>query len=168
MADPPQNNNDWRALYPFASRWVGVPGGRMHHIDEGPTDYGGGPSRGTLLFVHGNPTWSFHWRRLVEALRPHYRCVAVDHLGCGLSDKPARLLTLDDHIHNLVEFVNNLELPRVTLVAQDWGGAIGLGAMLRILERPTFGRRWSELCSLTLARFRRLTSHGALRRVAFR
>jgi haloalkane dehalogenase len=140
MTNPPQNNHDWRVLYPFASRWVGVPGGRMHYIDEGPTDYGARPSPGTLLFVHGNPTWSFHWRRLVDALRPNYRCVAVDHIGCGLSDKPPNFLTLNDHIQNLAAFIHQVGLDRVTLIAQDWGGAIGLGAMLAIRERLPGGR----------------------------
>jgi haloalkane dehalogenase len=107
----------------------------MHYVDEGPTAYGSGESRGNLLFVHGNPTWSFHWRRLIEAFRPHYRCIAVDHIGCGLSEKPARFFTLDDHIKNLCALISHLELERLTLVAQDWGGAIGLGTMLRMPER---------------------------------
>jgi haloalkane dehalogenase len=83
-----------------------------------------------LLFVHGNPTWSFHWRRLITALRPRYRCIAPDHLGCGLSDKPARFVRLWDHIDHLSSLVSALDLQRATLVAQDWGGAIGLGVML--------------------------------------
>jgi len=102
----------------------------MHYLDEGPQNP---PAEGppeTVLFVHGNPTWSFHWRRLIVSLRDRYRCVAVDHLGCGLSDKPARLLHLQEHIENLVALIRHLRLERVTLVAQDWGGAIGLGAML--------------------------------------
>ena len=85
--------------------------------------------------MHGNPTWSFHWRNLIQSLRPRYRCVAPDHLGCGLSDKPTQLLRLDDHIENLATLVERLDLENVTLVAQDWGGAIGLGAMLRMPER---------------------------------
>ncbi|MFO0789207.1 MAG: alpha/beta fold hydrolase [Pirellulales bacterium] len=85
--------------------------------------------------MHGNPTWSFHWRRLIVALRNEVRCVAVDHLGCGLSDKPPKFLTLDDHITNLCKLVESLNLDRITLVAQDWGGAIGLGSMLRMPER---------------------------------
>jgi haloalkane dehalogenase len=110
----------------------------MHFADEGPreTAVGGAhPTRGALLFVHGNPTWSFHWRRLIVGLRQKYRCVAVDHVGCGLSEKPARFLTLDDHIDNLAALVDQLGLDRVTLIAQDWGGAIGLGTMLRMPER---------------------------------
>jgi haloalkane dehalogenase len=67
---------------------------------------------------------------MIQALSGRYRCVAVDHLGCGLSDKPTQLLRLDEHIENLAALVRHLKLERVTLVAQDWGGAIGLGAML--------------------------------------
>jgi pimeloyl-ACP methyl ester carboxylesterase len=106
--------------------------GRMHYVDERPADH---PGAGTLLFVHGNPTWSFHWRQLILGLRSKYRCVAPDHLGCGLSDKPPHLLSLADHIDNLTALVERLDLRDVTLVAQDWGGAIGLGTMLRLPER---------------------------------
>ena len=61
--------------------------------------------------------------------------MAPDHLGCGLSDKPDRDLRLSDHINNLSSLVEALDLRHVTLVAQDWGGAIGLGAMLRAPQR---------------------------------
>jgi haloalkane dehalogenase len=122
---------NWRPLYPFAAHWVELSGGRMHYVDERPD---GGLPR-TLLFVHGNPTWSFHWRRLILALRSRYRCVAPDHLGCGLSEKPQRQLSLEEHRENLCALIDELELDRITLVAQDWGGAIGLGAMLRRPER---------------------------------
>jgi cis-3-alkyl-4-acyloxetan-2-one decarboxylase len=118
-------STQWRALYPFASRWLQLPRGTMHYVDEGVP--GGAP----LLFVHGNPTWSFHWRNLIRAASSDYRAVAVDHLGCGLSDKPPRTLRLADHVDHLVSLVDHLGLSNVTLVAQDWGGAIGLGAMLR-------------------------------------
>jgi haloalkane dehalogenase len=122
--------NDWRGLYPFDSHWLELAAGRMHFVDEGPAN----PVR-TLLFVHGNPTWSFHWRRLIAALRPTFRCVAPDHLGCGLSEKPPKYFSLDEHIENLVRLIEHLDLDHLTLVAQDWGGAIGLGAMLRMQER---------------------------------
>lgn len=130
--DPPPLAH-WRDLYPFASQWLDLDGQRLHYLDESPSD--STPERQTLLFVHGNPTWSFHWRNLIHALRPHFRCVAPDHLGCGLSDKPSQLMPLADHINHLVALIDRLDLARVTLIAQDWGGAIGLGAMLRMPER---------------------------------
>jgi cis-3-alkyl-4-acyloxetan-2-one decarboxylase len=132
MPEPSTNDSaDWRKLYPFESHWLPLPAGRMHFLDEGPN----GGAESTLLFVHGNPTWSFHWRRLIESLRTRFRCVALDHLGCGFSDKPQQFFTLDNHIENLCALVDSLGLERIALVAQDWGGAIGLGAMLRMPER---------------------------------
>jgi haloalkane dehalogenase len=116
----------WQALCPFASNWLELGGVRLHYLDEGDRR----STQPTLLFVHGNPTWSFHWRRLILALRNGYRCVAPDHLGCGLSDLQPRPLRLADHIDNLTRLVESLDLQHVTLIAQDWGGAIGLGAML--------------------------------------
>jgi pimeloyl-ACP methyl ester carboxylesterase len=124
----------WRALYPFASHWLDVDGAKLHYLDEGDGD----PRQHTLLFVHGNPTWSFHWRRFILALRNGYRCVAPDHLGCGLSDLQPRPLRLADHIDNVMRLIDSLDIERVTLVAQDWGGAIGLGALLK--RRARFER----------------------------
>ncbi|HMO86077.1 MAG TPA: alpha/beta fold hydrolase [Lacipirellulaceae bacterium] len=119
----------WRALYPFTSRWLRVSDARMHYVDEGQS------GRPILLFVHGNPTWSFHWRRLIVALREQYRCIAPDHLGCGLSELQPRPLRLADHIDRLAELIARLDLQNVTLIAQDWGGAIGLGAALGQRDR---------------------------------
>jgi haloalkane dehalogenase len=126
------NSIDWRQLYPFVSHWhePGSGYGRMHYVDEGPTDSSNGRRPETLLFVHGNPTWSFHWRRLILALRNRYRCVAPDHSGCGLSDKPRRFLTFSNHVDHLASLVATLDLKHITLVAQDWGGAIGLASAL--------------------------------------
>jgi haloalkane dehalogenase len=118
----------WRSLYPFDSHFLALDGLRYHYLDEGQGE--------PLLFVHGNPTWSFYWRNLIAPLRGRYRCVAVDHIGCGFSDKPADYpYTLEQHIGNLVRLVDQLDLSRVTLLAHDWGGAIGLGAALKIPER---------------------------------
>lgn len=122
---------DWRSLYPFDSAWHPLPAGQMHYVDQGGTT---GPQQ-TLLFVHGNPTWSFHWRNLITQFAGRYRTIAPDHLGCGLSDKPPRAFRLADHIEHLVSLVDRLDLKRVTLVAQDWGGAIGLGTLLQRPER---------------------------------
>lgn len=116
------------AEYPFASHYHDVGGHRYHYVDEGE-----GP---TLLMVHGNPTWSFAWRKLIAAFSPRYRVIAVDHIGCGLSDKPQdypyRLAT---HVANLGRFVRDLDLRDVTLFAHDWGGAIGLGAAAELRDR---------------------------------
>jgi cis-3-alkyl-4-acyloxetan-2-one decarboxylase len=112
---------DWRSLYPFASREMNLGGHRYHYVDEGQGE--------TLLLVHGNPTWSFYWRELIRALSPKYRMIAVDHMGCGLSDKPRHYrYQLSQHIDNLSTLVEKLDLGRVTLLAHDWGGPIGLGA----------------------------------------
>lgn len=122
------HDQPWRELYPFESHFLNVDGVRMHYVDEGQ----GKP----VLMVHGNPTWSFYYRRLVQALRPSHRAVAVDHVGCGLSDKPADYrYQLSQHIDNLTSLIEELDLQDATLVAHDWGGAIGLGAVQNCSER---------------------------------
>ncbi len=119
---------DWRKLYPFVSRWMDLDRLRLHYLDEGR----GAP----LLMVHGNPTWSFYWRNLIVALREQHRAIAPDHIGCGLSDKPCRYpYKLAQHIENLVRLIRHLDLSEITLLAHDWGGAIGLGAALEMPER---------------------------------
>src|SRR5262245_40289460 len=116
--------------FPCAAQQIDFDGLRYAFVDEGPR--GAAP----LLFVHGNPTWSFAWRNLIRALSPEFRCVAVDHIGCGRSDKPQLYeYTLDQHIRNLCRFVETLDLRNITLVAHDWGGCIGMGAAGRLPER---------------------------------
>jgi cis-3-alkyl-4-acyloxetan-2-one decarboxylase len=121
---------DWRSLYPFQSHEISLDGHRCHYVDEGS-----GP---VLLLVHGNPTWSFYWRHLILGLRDRYRVVAVDHIGCGLSDKPSPRdysYRLARRIADLVELIEKLDLGRITLVAHDWGGAIGMGAAVTAPDR---------------------------------
>ena len=102
----------------------------MHYVDEGPRD------ANPVLMVHGNPTWSFYYRNLIAGLADQHRTIAVDHVGCGLSDKPAQWsYRLQDHINNLANLVESLDLQNVTLVAHDWGGAIGLGTLQKLRER---------------------------------
>jgi haloalkane dehalogenase len=118
----------WRDLYPFQSHYLAIGSQRLHYLDEGAGEH--------LLFVHGNPTWSFYWRNLIGGLRADYRCIAIDHMGCGLSDKPQNYdYTLARRIDDLARLVQRLDLSGATLVAHDWGGAIGLGAVLRMRER---------------------------------
>ncbi len=118
----------WQALYPFADHTHPLGPHRMHYVDEGH-----GP---TVLLVHGNPTWSFLFRDLICALRPAHRCVAPDHMGMGLSDKPQDYpYRLSTHIDNLASLIDALGLEQVTLVVHDWGGPIGLGWAVRHPER---------------------------------
>lgn len=119
---------DWRPLYPFESHYLPLDGARLHYVDEGQGE--------PLLLVHGNPTWSFYWRELILAFRSRYRAVAVDHVGCGLSDKPQTYdYTLAQHTGNLGRLIEQLDLRNITLVVHDWGGAIGLGAAVAHPER---------------------------------
>lgn len=119
---------DWRSLYPFAPREMNLGGHRYHYVDEGQGE--------TLLLVHGNPTWSFYWRDVIRGLAPKYRVIAVDHIGCGLSDKPPRYsYRLSQHVDNLKTLIERLDLRGVTMLAHDWGGPIGLGAALACQER---------------------------------
>lgn len=100
----------------------------MHYVDEGQ----GRP----LLMVHGNPTWSFYYRNLVKSFSNDFRCIAVDHIGCGLSEKSATAeYTLDRRIDQLSLLVRQLDLSNITMLVHDWGGAIGLGAALKELDR---------------------------------
>ncbi len=118
----------FRDEYPFESRWIEIDGHVMHYIDEGQ-----GP---VLLMVHGNPTWSFAWRNLVKQLSGQYRVIAVDHLGCGFSQKPQQdVYPLGQHIQRLQQLVECLDLQQVTLFAHDWGGAIGMGTAGRLPDR---------------------------------
>ncbi len=92
----------------------------MAYVDEGSGD--------PILCVHGNPSWSFLWRRVFETFQDRYRVVAPDHIGCGRSDKPQKWsYRVEDHISNLEKLVLHLDLKNITLVVHDWGGAIGTG-----------------------------------------
>ncbi|HNP57094.1 MAG TPA: alpha/beta fold hydrolase [Gordonia sp. (in: high G+C Gram-positive bacteria)] len=111
-------------LYPFTSRFADVDGHTLHHIDEGT-----GP---TLLFVHGNPTWSFLYRDTIANLRDDFRCIAVDLPGFGLSTAAAGFGYLPaDHADALTAFVDQLGISDATLVCHDWGGPISLTVATR-------------------------------------
>jgi len=135
-----QNAYDWRCEYPFASHHLEMPYGvRMHYVDE-PARVAGEPrfrsDAPCIVAVHGNPTWSFYYRALVESMSKTHRVLAVDHIGCGLSSKPQQYdYCLETHTDNLVRWIEALDLERIVMVVHDWGGAIGLGAALRCQER---------------------------------
>lgn len=110
-------------LYPFEGHYLERPAGRLHYVDEGT-----GPP---VVMVHGNPTWSFYYRNLILRLRGQHRCIALDHMGCGFSDKPSLKqydYQLDSRIEDLTALLDTI-VPegQIDLVVHDWGGAIGFG-----------------------------------------
>jgi haloalkane dehalogenase len=133
-AESPGSTPAWvdRDAFPFRSRFLEIaPGRRVHYVDEGQGDL--------LLFIHGTPTWSFEWRHVIRALSATHRCVAMDNLGFGLSDRPRDFdYTPESHARVLRAFVDRLGLRDATLVVHDYGGPIGLPLAL---EQPTIVRR---------------------------
>lgn len=115
-------------LFPFDSRYLDIAGHRVHYVDEGS-----GP---TLLFLHGNPTWSFLYRDVIASLRDEFRCIAMDYPGFGLSTAARGYRFLPaEHAEVTAEFVGTLGLTDVALVAHDWGGPIGLATVQRLRHR---------------------------------
>ncbi|WP_287127531.1 alpha/beta fold hydrolase [Candidatus Cyanaurora vandensis] len=121
--------------YPFTHRCAQLGFGNYHYFDEQITT----APRGTVLLVHGNPTWSFLYRDIArELIAQNYRVIAIDHYGFGLSDKPSLTdfgYTPAEHTAVLEDFIQLLDLKDLTLVVQDWGGPIGLGAAGHLPER---------------------------------
>ncbi|MGH7710061.1 MAG: alpha/beta fold hydrolase [Gemmatimonadaceae bacterium] len=121
-----------KTAFPFRSRFLAVmPGSRVHYIDEGAGD--------VMLFVHGTPSWSFEWRHVIAAMSQKHRCIAMDLLGFGLSDRPRGFdYTPESHARVLRAFVDRLDLRDITLVVHDFGGPI---AMPIALDKPQRVRR---------------------------
>lgn len=119
----------WLArLYPFKpSSFITARGARLSYLDEGPRN------EEAVLLLHGNPTWSFYYRDLVRELSSAgFRCIAPDHIGMGLSEKPQDYpYTLATRIADIEALVATLGLKRIHLVVHDWGGAIGFGFAVR-------------------------------------
>lgn len=89
-----------------------------------------------MVLVHGNPTWSYYFRKAISLLMTTHRVIAVDHIGCGLSDKPQSYpYTLGQHIDNLQGLLDHLRIDRYSLIGHDWGGAIGMGCAGRQPQR---------------------------------
>ena len=158
-------SHNWvdRSEYPFTSKWAEVADGRMHYVDEGA-----GPP---ALFVHGTPTWSFEYRHIVRATRNACRCIAPDHLGFGLSERPRKAsYTPEAHAARLREFVDKLGVDRFALVVHDYGGPIGLplaleGRVTRLVILNTW--MWPFDDDKEMANRARLVS-GAFGRLMYR
>ena len=112
--------------------------GRVHYVDEGQ----GRP----LVLLHGNPTWSFLYRDLIQALRGDFRCVALDYPGFGLSDRPVIYgYTPAEHAAVVGEVVEQLDLHGMIVMGHDWGGPIGLSVAAARAERVSglvLGNTW--------------------------
>lgn len=119
------NTVDWTfgGEWPFEPKWFDTPAGKLHYIDEGPRD------TPPIVMVHGNPTWSYLYRRFIKAaLDSGYRTIALDHLGFGRSDKPTSqaVYSIANHADRCEALLGSLNINNAIMVVQDWGGPIGL------------------------------------------
>lgn len=118
-------------LYPFQSNFLKINGHELHYIDEG--------SGNPVIMVHGNPTWSFYYRNLVQELSRTHRTIVPDHIGCGFSDKPDENsydYTLKSRVQDLNTLISHLDLTqKITLIVHDWGGMIGLAWAVDNIDR---------------------------------
>lgn len=152
------------ALFPFESRWFESSVGRVHYIDEG---------QGTpILFCHGNPTWSFLYRGIVERLRGEFRCIAVDYPGFGLSDRPDGYgYTIEEHAGIVGELVDHLALDGFIVMGQDWGGPVSMAVAVDRAERVSgvvLGNTWFWPSTATFRFFSRFMSSGFMQRKILR
>ena len=118
-------------LYPFERSTQEIRGHQMSYVDEGD------PHAHPVVMVHGNPTWSFYYRNLIQSISEHGgRALAMDHIGCGFSDKPSEMeyqYTLQNRVDDLAAWFEKVGLKNqpYSLVVHDWGGMIGLAYALR-------------------------------------
>ena len=115
--------------YPFEPHYRDFEGLRMHYVDEGAGD--------PFLLMHGEPDWSYLYRRMIPILAKGHRVVAPDFIGFGRSDKPLRIedYSYDLHVNSIRALIEGLDLRRITMVVQDWGGPIGLRVATEMKDR---------------------------------
>ena len=127
-----------KVLFPFQSRWFDGAGPRVHYIDEGA-------GRPVVMF-HGNPTWSFLYRKVIQQLSGRFRCVAMDYPGFGLSERPSGYgYTSEEHARVIGKLVDHLNLDGFIVVGQDWGGPIGMTVAMERASRVAgmvFANTW--------------------------
>ena len=119
---------------PYPSHYLtlapeGLPEATMHYME------GGDPEADPILFIHGNPTWSYLWRNVMPHLENQGRVIAIDLIGMGMSDKPEIGYFFRDHAAYVEAFIDELGLTDITLVIQDWGSGLGLDYASRNPER---------------------------------
>ena len=164
MSSPEPFDPD-RTLYPLESRWFQSSVGQVHYIDEGS-----GPP---LLLLHGNPTRSFLYRGIIIRLRKHFRCIAVDYPGFGLSVHPHGYgYTAAEQADVVTELVRELGLDNLTIMGQDWGGPIGMRVTLNEREPMRsiiMGNTWYwPADSLVMQGFSKLMSSGFMQGQIFK
>jgi haloalkane dehalogenase len=115
--------------YPFAPHYAEIGGMRMHYLDEGRGE--------PILLLHGEPDWSYLYRKMIPLLAARFRVIAPDYLGFGRSDKPTEIgwYTYDRHTESVKELIEQLDLRSITVVVQDWGGPIGLRVATELPDR---------------------------------
>ena len=135
--------------YPYDPNYMEINGGRFHYLDEGEGE--------VILCLHGHPTWSYAYRKMVPILKKNYRVVAPDFFGFGRSDKFTRHKDYSFYLHyrSLIHFLEKTELKDITLVVQDWGGLIGLSVLGKhpeLFKRVVFmntslpiGEEWTSI-----------------------
>jgi haloalkane dehalogenase len=125
----PDRRFDGLPDFDFEPHYLDQDGLRMHYLDEGDGD--------PVLFLHGEPTWSFLYRKMIPTLAPARRCIAPDYFGFGRSDKPTERewYSYDRHVESIARLVESLDLRRITLVVQDWGGPVGFRLAVESPER---------------------------------
>jgi haloalkane dehalogenase len=125
----PESRFDRLPDFDFQPHYLDQDGLRMHYLDEGEGD--------PVLLLHGEPTWSFLYRKLIPPLADVARCVAPDYFGFGRSDKPTERgwYSYERHVVSIARLAEHLDLRRITLVVQDWGGPVGFRFAVENPER---------------------------------
>jgi haloalkane dehalogenase len=115
--------------FPFEPHYTEINGARVHYVDEGRGE--------TILCLHGEPTWSYLYRKMIPILAERHRVIAMDFIGFGRSDKFSDSEDYTFHMHSdtLAAFIQQLDLQGVTAVVQDWGGLIGLPVATQMPDR---------------------------------
>ena len=115
--------------FPFAPHYIEVNGLRIHYVDEGKGE--------TILCLHGEPSWSFLYRKMIASMSKQHRVIAMDFIGFGRSDKftEREAYTFQMHLDTLMGFIKAVNLEQMTVVVQDWGGLLGLAAVAHMPER---------------------------------
>jgi haloalkane dehalogenase len=125
----PEERFDILPGYPFRPNYLEIQGARVHYVDEGSGD--------PVLCLHGEPSWSYLYRKMILILSQKHRAIAPDFIGFGRSDKFTELseYTYEMHRDTIIKFIEALQLEKITLVVQDWGGLIGLRVATMVPEK---------------------------------